>query len=161
MDASRLAEILTAHAKWLAMDGGSLADLRDANLCAANLRDANLRDANLCGANLPELTAARTLIVPQGTLIGWKKCLDGVIVRLRVPCQARRSNATGRKCRAEWVKVLQVIGADVGVTNPPDGVRTEYRAGDIVRCHEWCEDRWNKCAGGIHFFLTREEAEAY
>ncbi|EIX0428128.1 pentapeptide repeat-containing protein [Salmonella enterica] len=28
------------------------ADLRDANLCDANLRGANLRDANLCDANL-------------------------------------------------------------------------------------------------------------
>jgi hypothetical protein len=22
-------------------------------------------------------------------------------------------------------------------------------------------DRWQECAGGIHFFITREEAEAY
>ena len=26
---------------------------------------------------------------------------------------------------------------------------------------KWDEDRWNECANGIHFFITREEAEAY
>jgi hypothetical protein len=135
--------------------------LQGAYLQGANLQDANLQGAYLQGVKLPELTAAQTLIVTQGTLIGWKKCQGGVLVRLRIPRQARRSNATGRKCRAEYVKVLEVIGSDVGVTNPPDGVRTEYRAGEIVRCHQWCEDRWQECAGGIHFFLTREEAEDY
>jgi len=30
-----------------------------------------------------------------------------------------------------------------------------------VRCDKWDDDRWNECSGGIHFFLTRAEAEAY
>ena len=25
----------------------------------------------------------------------------------------------------------------------------------------FCEDRWQECASGIHFYLTREEAEAH
>lgn len=36
-----------------------------------------------------------------------------------------------------------------------------YRVGKTVRCDTWCEDRWQECAGGIHFFLTRAEAEAH
>ncbi len=27
--------------------------------------------------------------------------------------------------------------------------------------HQWGEDRLIECAGGIHFYLTREEAEAH
>jgi hypothetical protein len=135
------------------------ANLRDANLRDADLRDANLRDANLRGAKNSALILVRTIIVPEGDLIGWKKCQGGVIVKLKIPAKARRSNATGRKCRAEYVKVLEVIGADFGISSH-DG-KTEYRAGKTVTCDEWCENRFEECAGGIHFFITREEAEAY
>jgi hypothetical protein len=30
-----------------------------------------------------------------------------------------------------------------------------------VRCDTWNEDRWTECGGGIHFYLTREEAAAH
>ncbi|MGL5219603.1 MAG: pentapeptide repeat-containing protein [Plesiomonas shigelloides] len=52
MKREELKVILDDHKKWLDGDGGSRANLRDANLRGANLRDANLRGANLCGANL-------------------------------------------------------------------------------------------------------------
>ena len=73
--------------------------------------------------------------------------------------KARRSNASGRKCRAEYVEVLEVIGAEVGISQHDN--KTEYRVGKIVRCDKWNEDRWTECSGGIHFFLTRIEAENY
>lgn len=131
-----------------------------ANLSRADLSRADLREANLSGAKeIPALAAAQTLIVPAGNIIGWKKCRRDVIVRLSVPTEARRSNATGRKCRAEFVDVIEVIGAEVGVSTH-DG-KTEYRVGQRVTCDAWCEDRWQECAGGVHFFLTEEEASAY
>jgi hypothetical protein len=38
----------------------------------------------------------------------------------------------------------------------------EYKIGETVRPTEpFCEDRWNECTSGIHFFLTQAEAEAY
>jgi len=139
----------------------SRADLRGANLSDANLRGADLSDANLRGVkNMATLFAARILIVPQvGAYEAWKKCKGGVIVRLLIPAEARRSNATGRKCRAEFVDVLEIFGADVAVSMH-DG-KTEYRAGERVTCDRWEEDRWQECAGGIHHFITREEAEDY
>ena len=49
----RLPEILAAHRKWvLGKEGCGRANLRDANLHGAYLRDADLRDANLHGADL-------------------------------------------------------------------------------------------------------------
>jgi len=140
------------------------------NLRDSNLRDSNLRGSNLSGSNLsysdlrgskeiPVIAAAHTIIAPEGSLIGWKKCRDGVIVKLRIPEDARRSNATGRKCRAEFVDVIEVIGSDVGISQH-DG-ETKYIVGTRVTCDTWCADRWQECAGGIHFFITREEAEAY
>ena len=136
------------------------ADLRGANLRGADLRDADLRGANLRGAkNIPEITLAQTLITPEGDIIGWKKCMSGVIVKLLIPSEAKRHNATGRKCRSQFADVLEVIGSDVGVSQH-DG-KTEYRVGQRVTCDNWCEDRFDECSGGIHFFITRAEAEDY
>ncbi|EJX9653120.1 pentapeptide repeat-containing protein, partial [Salmonella enterica] len=54
MNSADLSKILEEHKVWITSmrESGSSADLRDANLCGANLCDADLRDANLCGANL-------------------------------------------------------------------------------------------------------------
>jgi hypothetical protein len=137
------------------------ANLSGVNLSRANLSGANLSRADLSGANkIPLLAAAQTSIVPEeGLLTGWKKCKNNVLVKLLVGKKAKRSNATGRKCRAEYVKVLSVIGAEVGISSHDS--KTEYRTGAIVRCDKWEEDRWVECGGGIHFFLTRIEAENY
>ena len=141
------------------------ADLRGANLYGANLYGADLSGANLRGADLsgakdvPEIAKAQTLITPEGDIIGWKKCQSGVIVKLLIPSSAKRHNATSRKCRAEYADVLEVIGAEVGISQH-DG-KTEYRVGHRVTCDKWGEDRFEECAGGIHFFITRIEAENY
>lgn len=127
----------------------------------AVLRSAVLSGADLSGAKyIPKLAAAQTSVVPdEGDYTAWKKCKDSVIVKLLIPAKARRSNATGRKCRAELAKVLEVIGAAVGISKH-DG-STRYEVGKTVKCDEWCEDRWRECAGGIHHFITRLEAENY
>ena len=127
----------------------------------ANLRGANLQGADLRGANLDFNCEAfqKTRILPEGSIIGWKKCKKETIVKLRIPEDSKRSHAFGRKCRAEWVEVLEVFGDDVGVSNH-DGI-TEYRKGAIVKPASFSEDWQNECAPGIHFFITRAEAEAY
>jgi hypothetical protein len=137
------------------------AGLSDADLSGANLSDADLRGADLRYAkNIPKLTAARLMACPEsGAFEGWKKCQGGVIVRLRIPANAKRGSATNRKCRAEFVEVLEVIGAAKGISKQ-DG-KTVYQPGETVRCDSWCDDRWQECAGGIHFFITRAEAEDY
>ena len=151
------------------------ADLRGANLYGANLRGANLYGANLYGANLirADLRGANLYgaefdenylislmsITPEGVLIGWKKCRNNIIVKLQIPAKAKRSNATGRKCRAEYVKVLHVYGGEFGISVHDD--TTEYHKGRVVKCNEWDDNRWEECSGGIHFFITREEAERY
>jgi len=139
------------------------ADLRGANLYGADLYGADLRGADLYGAdlygaeNISDLAAAQTNILPEGVIIGWKKCQNNVIVRLLISAKTRRSNATGRKCRAESAKVVGVFGAIEGVSQYDPKV--VYRKGETVTCHEWNKDRWTECGGGIHFYLSRIEAE--
>jgi hypothetical protein len=145
------------------------ANLQGANLQGANLQGADLQEADLQGAkNIPDYIFAVTGILPDGDLIGWKKCADGVIAKLLIPAKARRSNATGRKCRAEYVRVLALYKGDkelpkitvVGsYMHTCEG--TKYQVGKTVKCHEWDEDRWAECSGGIHFFITRYEAEQF
>jgi uncharacterized protein YjbI with pentapeptide repeats len=139
------------------------ANLADAYLAGANLADAYLADANLAGANLADakgsdLAIAITRILPDGQLIGWKKCERGVIVKLQIPAEAKRSHAFGRKCRAEFADVLEVIGADVGITDN-HGPRTEYRVGQRVTPDSFDDNWMDECSNGIHFYITRLEAE--
>jgi hypothetical protein len=161
------ANLCDANLRGADLRGADLRDanLRDADLYDADLRDANLRVANLCGAKNAELPQAYTVIVPEGDLIGWKKCTDGVIVKLRIPSEAKRSNATGRKCRAEYAEVLEIIGKDkrkkLKEAVSQYDKKFIYRVGETVRPSSWSEDRFEECAGGIHFFITRIEAESY
>ena len=159
----RSANLRSAYLRSAYLSGADLsgADLRSANLYGADLSGADLSGADLSGAkNIPALANARVSILPEvGQFIGWKKCKAGVLARLMIGKNARRSNATGRKCRAEYVKVLEVIGATVGISQHDN--KTTYEVGKIVRCDSWNEDRWVECGGGIHFFLTKVEAENY
>jgi hypothetical protein len=103
---------------------------------------------------------ATTQIVPEfGAFVLVKKCRNNVIVTLQVPAEAKRSNATGRKCRVEFADVIAIDGADEAVSIHDPSVT--YRVGERVTCHEWNTDRWVECGGGIHGFLTRWEAENY
>jgi len=137
----------------------SFADLRSANLRFANLRSANLSFANLRSAKNADYAIAQTRILPEGDIIGWKKCENSVMVKMLIPQGVRRSHAFGRKCRAERVYVLDVIGAKVGIST--HNSTTEYRKGATVSCDKWCDDFTQECAGGIHFFITRIEAENF
>ncbi|MBB3411262.1 hypothetical protein FHT87_005215 [Rhizobium sp. BK316] len=142
----------------------SSADLRYANLSYADLRYADLRSADLSSANLSsaknaELAIAMTRILPEGSLIGWKKCMDGVIVKLRIPEEAKRSHAFGRKCRAEYADVIEVIGGEFGISLHDR--KTKYVAGQRITPDKFDEDWAEECSNGIHFFVTRLEAENY
>jgi uncharacterized protein YjbI with pentapeptide repeats len=135
------------------------ADLSGADLRRADLSGADLSCADLSGAKDADYAIAMTRILPEGDLIGWKKCNGNVIVKLRIPADAKRSHAFGRKCRAEFADVLEVFGAEVGISQH-DG-KTEYRAGARVTPDSFEEDWTQECAPGVHFFISRIEAENY
>jgi hypothetical protein len=142
------------------------ANLSGANLSCANLSGADLSRADLSGAdlygaeNIPASVYAISSIVPEiGAFTLLKKCKNNVIVTLSVPAEAKRSNATGRKCRVEFADVVAIDGAEVAYSIHNNSFA--YRVGERVTCHEWNNDRWVECGGGIHGFLTRWEAENY
>ena len=168
----RGADLYGAHLRAADLRGADLreADLRGADLYGANLRAANLRKANLRGADLygaelygakiEGLTIAQLQFIPtEGAFIAWKKCAEGVIVKLSIPEDAKRSHGTGRKCRASKALVLDVIGAEFGKSLKKSTF--EYRKGVTVVPDSFDEDRWEECSHGIHFYITKEEAIAH
>ena len=126
---------------------------------ANGIRDfsgADLSGADLSDAKGADLAIAMTRITPEGSIIGWKKCRHGVIVKLRIPEDAKRSHAFGRKCRAQFADVLEVIGGEVGISMH-DG-KTEYRTGKRVTPDSFDDDWMDECSNGVHFYLTELEA---
>ena len=166
------------------LSGGNLrnANLSGGNLCGANLRGADLCDADLCGADLHNAnlrdaknvdevkwsmyTTFYPLQCPEtGSFIGYKKA-SGYIIELEICADAKRSSATSRKCRCSKAKVLSIThldGSDGGLTEVRSNYSKEfiYRVGETVEVPDFDDNRWNECAAGIHFFITRDEAVKY
>jgi hypothetical protein len=127
------------------------ADLEGADLEGANLRGANLEGANLRGAKLPHFQ-----IPQEESLIVWGK-KAGTLVKMSVPPDAKRTaTPTGRKCRAEFVFVIEgeAVVERYGTT-------THYIPGQMTYPDSYDDDIRVECTHGIHFFLTREEAEEW
>ena len=164
------------------------ADLRDANLSSANLHgadlcnadlrgadlcNADLRNANLCSADLREarLSGAKDIpfvptYLPQGEFIGWKKLLNGIIVKLKILSDSKRSRANGDKCRCDKALVLEFQNIDGTPSDEKEYVshnyaECTYKVGEVVYADSWDDNRWNECSHGIHFFIDRQSAVNY
>lgn len=150
----------------------SRASLYGANLYSADLSRADLSGANLSYANHVKLSIAEISILPdEGDIIGWKKAYIydtmQVIVKLLIPADAQRSNGTGRKCRASKARILDLQDKQ-GNSLPPDTTARSahdqnftYKKGETIHVENFDTNRWNECAPGIHFFITRIEAVEY
>jgi hypothetical protein len=146
------ADLSWANLRWANL---SSADLSSADLSWANLSSADLRWADLSSADLQKLISIRT-ILPEGDLIGYKKLRDGVVCKIQIPSDARRvGGLIGRKCRAEYAIVLEGEG-----TSQHDSNFT-YKVGDTIKPDSYDENPMEECSNGVHFFITKEEAEAY
>ena len=100
-----------------------------------------------------------------GSFVAWKKA-NGLIVKLKIPEDARRSSATGRKCRCDKAFVVAIENID-GTPSMLKEVTSNYdenfvyRVGEMVNEITFSDDRFRVCARGIHFFMTRQEAVEY
>ena len=162
-----------ADFSWADLRGADLrgADLRGADLIEADLRGADLSDADLSNANLgrADLRGVKLyypIACPEsGTFTAWKKAKK-YIIKLEVLEDAKRSSATSRECRCDKAKVVAIEkkdGSESRITEVCSSYDKEfiYRVGEVVSVDNFDENRWNECAPGIHFFITREEAARY
>ena len=139
----------------------SNADLRGADLSNANLSNANSRGANLSNAMLNYPVACPA----KGQFIGFKKAMNRII-KLEILSDAKRSSATSGKCRCDKARVVaieNIDGSESHITEVSSNYDKTfiYRVGEVVSVEDFDENRWNECAPGIHFFITREEAVRY
>ena len=134
-------------------------NLEGANLEGIDLRSANLKGASLKGASLKGATTPHFRVCPEkGSFTAYKKTTKGVI-EILVPEDAERTNSlVGRKCRAS--KVVVVGGDGIGGTGPNyPGII--YDKGAIITCDDYDDDVRVECTKGIHFFMTKREAEEW
>jgi uncharacterized protein YjbI with pentapeptide repeats len=134
----------------------SRADLSGADLSGAVLSGADLSGAVLSGADLSGACMGNWRILPdEGTIVGWKKLSGGVICKLQINAADAVCSLVGRKCRARAAVVMEGKGRsshDLSFTYAPGQTLTVPNFDDDIRI---------ECAPGIHFFITKKEAQEY
>jgi hypothetical protein len=143
-----LSQIISKHVKWLRIQtSGERADLRRADLSDADL-------------------SAFQIVPETGQFYAFKK-LDTGIATLLIPRSAKRtSSLIGRKCRASKVKVISIMSnagkpIDMGVSPTQEQGKLIYKVGKWVTADEFDDDVRVECTNGIHYFMTKKEAEEY
>ena len=164
------------------------ADLRGANLRGANLGGANLVGADLVGTNLggadlggadlgganlrgADLGDAKNVpffptYLPEGEFIAWKKLPNGLIAKLKILEDSKRSRAAGDKCRCDKCLVLEFQNVDGSISDEKTFTSHKYAVctytvGEVVKSDMWNNNRWIECSYGIHFFIDRQSAVNY
>jgi hypothetical protein len=150
-------------------------DLTDASFHEAHLRGIDFYGASLTGGNFigaefdrilafpPSELSGLSILPEEGPVIGWKKAQapyynNTCLVKLRIPAKAGRVNY-GRSCRGARAFVLDIVGAPYGVSFCSDPL-VIYRPGATVKAKDFSCDPLAE-GPGIHFFLTRKEAEDF
>ena len=157
------------------------ANLKNANLERASLRRANLTKVDISGARLyaavlenaslddiifDDKTENFCIHCPeQGAFVAYKKGLDNLIIKLLIPSDAKRVSSTMNCCRCDKAKVLEIKNFE-GTKFFDEAWSTVaenfcYKLGEWVYAENFNEDRWYDSTGGIHFWMTEEEAKAY
>ena len=143
-------------------------NLQNANLKNANLERASLRRVNLTYADIrfDDKTENFRIHCPeQGAFVAYKKGLDNLIIKLLIPSDARRVSSTMNCCRCDKAKVLEIKNFE-GTKFFDEAWSTVaenfcYKLGEWVYAGNFNEDRWYDSTGGIHFWMTEDEAKAY
>ena len=148
-------------------------NLRDVDFSDADLSSASFHGSQMQGANLTNAALPHFQIVPEtGSFIAYKKVYcdkqttkvyDEVIATLEIPSDAKRtSSLVSRKCRASHARVIAIDDY-----NPEYIYRSIYKpdftyeVGKMVITDQYDDDIRRECSGGVHFFITRDEACTY
>lgn len=152
----RRAKLRSAYLRGANLEG---ADLRYADLRGAYLRGVDLRGAKLRGAKLPDYHTCPK----KGEFIAWKKGSDGHVIKLKIRKSYKRASCLkSRKCRAEKVYVMSIEDRNGNQVRECEGWylhEFKYEVGKEVTPDSYDDDIRVECTHGIHFFMTREEAE--
>lgn len=96
---------------------------------------------------------------------GYSIYYANAVAKLEIPAYADRVVYKGDKCRASCARVLEIkdkqgktydVGCSAFYLN-----QKEYKVGHMVYADSFDDNPFEICSGGIHFFLTEEEAWEY
>ena len=135
----------------------------------ANFGEADLTDVDFTDCCLADnaVNGAKGLFIPmacpeEGAFIAWKKCQDNRIVKLMVPENALRTGGDRFSCRASEVEILDIYSEN---NNCAEAVSFEddytFRRGETIKDKQVFDSSLLHDGAGIHFFLSRAEAENY
>ena len=137
----------------------SYSDLSGANLSGADLINSELEYADLTDTILDEKEQCRKGIVLTESIAGYKKAYEDKIITLEIPVGAKVFSINNNKRRTNKVKVIDMHGeTELSSIHDND---FKYHVGDEIEIKDFDENYNVECSTGIHFFLTREEAEKY
>lgn len=141
-------------------------DMRECNIEGADLFGAVLEFADLEGIVSSEETKWFRLRCPEkGAFLGYKKCVNDRMVQLLIPADAKRTSATLPSCRCNKAKVLTIKSFDFQENFDEAWSLVDenfiYKKGEWVEVKNFNENRWQDSTTGIHFWMSRAEAEAY
>ena len=137
------------------------ADLCYATFTGASFEHTDMDYSNLFGAAFDESEQIRGGITLTEPMIGYKKCMENTIVELEIPKGAIVFSINNGKCRTNIAKVVKIEGNKKTAYSMWDKT-FKYKVGQTVYPKNTFGCQYNQeCGGGIHFFKTREEAEAY
>ncbi|MBR2560680.1 MAG: pentapeptide repeat-containing protein [Eubacterium sp.] len=144
------------YAKWI-----YYADFTNADVTGDDFSDCDLDEEKFVGAIgfHPHMRCPE-----EGPFIAWKKCREDHIVKLLIPTDAMRTGASRYDCRASEAKVLEIRDQDNEPCEEALSCADEdfvYRKGETVYPEEEFDDTMLTGGSGIHFFLTRTEAELF
>lgn len=137
-----------------------------ADFLGADVTNTDLYDCDLDEESFAEAIGFHPYMrcPEEGSFIAWKKCRDDHIVKLLIPETAERTGASVHNCRASEAKVLEIWNPDNEPCDTAVSCADEdfiYRKGEMVYPREAFDAHLLTSGSGIHFFLTRAEAEQY
>ena len=135
------------------------AELIGADLTGANLTNSELDYANLTDAILDEKEQCRKGVMLTEPMTGYKKAYGCKIITLEIPVGAKVFSINNDKRRTNKVKVIDMQG-ETELSSMHEN-NFKYHVGDEIDIIDFDENYNVECSTGIHFFLTREEAENY
>ena len=163
-----LKKIIENHQHWIKEDCEgwkymkadlSGANLSRANLSGANLSRADLSRADLSGEGLDKKEKIRLGQILKEPITGYKKTGEGVVMTAEIPAGAIVFCINGKKCRTNRAKITDMCGHDV--LHSSYNMDFEYKLNQEIVIEDFNLMYNVECASGFHFFMTREEAEAY
>lgn len=140
--------------------------LENVDLSGADVHAAMFYQANLQGIITDQNTKHFRMCCPEeGAFLAWKVCFNRRIVQLLVPEDARRVSGTTNEVRVDKAKVLTIKSVDYRESYEEAQSYVDenfmYRKGEMVYAGNFVPERFIESGGGIHVWMTREEAIDY